>query len=76
MNGMMSADEMNALKTITGADFDKMWMAMMTRHHEGAIAMAQTVKAAGSSTDVLALADQVIAVQQAEKAEMQALLRA
>lgn len=73
MDGMMSAGEMDALGTITGADFDRMWMEMMIRHHQGAIAMAQTVKAAGSSPDVIALADQVIAAQQAEITEMQAL---
>ncbi len=74
MDGMMSADEMDSLGSMTGADFDKMWMEMMIRHHEGAIAMAQTVKAAGSSPDVLALGEQVIAAQQAEIAQMQALL--
>ena len=76
MDGMMSAEEMDALGTITAADFDKMWMEMMIRHHEGAIARAQTVKAAGSSPDVLALADRVITAQQAEIAEMQVLLEA
>ena len=74
MDGMMSAAEMDTLGTVTSADFDKMWMEMMIRHHQGAIAMAQTVKAAGSSPDVLALADQVIAAQKAEITEMQALL--
>jgi uncharacterized protein (DUF305 family) len=74
MDGMMTAEEMDALGTITAADFDRMWMGMMIRHHQGAIAMAQTVKAAGSSPDVLALADQVITVQQAEITEMQSLL--
>jgi len=74
MDGMMSAAEMDTLGTMTDADFDKMWMEMMIRHHQGAVAMAQTVKAAGSSPDVLALADEVIAAQQAEITEMQALL--
>ena len=36
--------------------------------------MALTVKAGRSNPDVLALADQVIAAQQAEITEMQALL--
>ncbi len=75
MDGMMSAAEMDTLGTMTAADFDKMWMEMMIRHHEGAIAMAQTVKAAGLSPDVLGLADRVIAAQQAEIVEMQSLLR-
>ena len=74
MEGMMSAEEMNALGALTGAEFDKMWLTMMSRHHEGAIAMALTVKANGSNSDVLALADQVVAAQQAEIDEMSALL--
>ena len=73
MDGMMSAAEMDTLGTMTAADFDRMWMEMMIRHHEGAIAMAQTVKAAGSNSDVLGLADRVIAAQQAEITEMQTL---
>jgi uncharacterized protein (DUF305 family) len=74
MDGMMSTEEMDTLGTMNGAAFDTMWMEMMIRHHQGAIAMAQTVKAAGSSPDVLALSDQVIAAQQSEVTEMQALL--
>ena len=53
---------------------DKAWLEMMIRHHEGAIAMALTVKANGSNPDVLALADQVIAAQQGEIGEMETLL--
>ena len=75
VDGMMSAEEMDSLGTMTAADFDKMWMEMMIRHHEGAIAMAQTAKAAGSNGEVLALADQVIAAQQSEITEMQTLVR-
>lgn len=74
MNGMMSTQEMDSLRKSTGAEFDKMWMEMMVRHHEGAIAMAQTAKASGSSPEVLAMSDQVISAQQAEITEMRALL--
>ena len=74
MEGMMSAEEMDSMSGTAGAEFDEMWMAMMIRHHEGAIAMAETVKASGSNPDVLVLADAVIAAQQGEIAEMQALL--
>jgi uncharacterized protein (DUF305 family) len=66
MNGMMSDDEMEALGNMTGAEFDKAWAATMIAHHVGAIAMAQTVKAAGSNVDVAVLADAVISAQQAE----------
>lgn len=74
MEGMMSATEMDSLGAMKGTEFDTTWLSMMIRHHQGAITMAQTVKTAGSSAEVLALADQVIAAQQAEIAEMQAML--
>ena len=74
MDGMMSAQEMDSLGSMNGAAFDTTWMEMMVRHHQGAIAMAQTVKAAGSNGEVLALADKVIAAQQGEITEMQTLL--
>ena len=73
-DGMMKADEMDDLRAMTGADFDRMWMEMMIRHHQGAIAESQTVKAQGSNPDALALADQIIAAQSQEIEEMQGLL--
>jgi uncharacterized protein (DUF305 family) len=75
MDGMMSVEQMDALAASTGADFDRTWLEMMIEHHEGAISQAETVGAEGANPDVLALADQVIAVQQAEITEMRALLQ-
>jgi uncharacterized protein (DUF305 family) len=74
MEGMMSADQMDELASMTGAEFDQMWLEMMIAHHEGAVSQSETVKADGSNADVLLLADQIITAQQAEIAEMQALL--
>ena len=74
MEGMMSADEMDALAAAKGPDFDKLWQEMMIRHHTGAIAMAQAEKANGSNPDAIALAGQIIAAQQAEIDEMNAAL--
>ena len=74
MDGMMSADDMAGLATLTGAEFDTAWAEMMIAHHEGAITQARTVKAAGSNADVLVLADEIITAQQAEIDEMKALL--
>lgn len=76
MEGMMTAEEMDALGEASGADFDQLWLEVMIRHHQGAIAMAETVKAEGQSADALALADEIIAAQQAEIDEMDALLEA
>lgn len=74
MEGMMSVEQMDALAAATGAEFDTMWLEMMIEHHEGAIAQSESVTANGANPDVLALADQIIAAQQAEIAEMEALL--
>jgi uncharacterized protein (DUF305 family) len=76
MDGMMTAAEVDELGAATAADFDRLWLEMMIRHHQGAISMAETVKADGKHADVLALADAIIAAQQAEIDEMQALLDA
>ena len=75
MEGMMTAEQMDAMAAMTGADFDQIWLQMMIAHHEGAVSQSQTVKANGSNADVLALADQIITAQQAEITEMQALLQ-
>ena len=74
MTGMMSAGDMDSLAMMTGADFDRMWLEMMIEHHKGAVSQSQQVLEDGSSPDVLALANQIITAQQAEIAEMEALL--
>lgn len=76
MQGMMTAEQMDAMAAMTGAEFDQIWLQMMIEHHEGAVSQSQTVKANGSNADVLALADTIINAQQAEITEMQALLQA
>lgn len=74
MEGMMSADDMAAMSVMSGPAFDTRWAEMMIRHHEGAVAMADDVKTSGQNADVMVLADEIITAQQAEIAEMQALL--
>ena len=75
MDGMMTAEQMDAMAALAGEEFDQMWLEMMIAHHEGAITQSETVKAEGSNVDVLALADQIITAQQAEITEMQSLLQ-
>ena len=74
MPGMMSADEMDALAELTGADFDRVWLEMMIAHHEGAIEQASAVTENGSNADLIALAAEITTTQQAEIDEMKALL--
>lgn len=73
MEGMMSADDMAAMSVMAGPAFDDRWAEMMILHHEGALAMAEGVQASSQNADVLLLADEIIAAQQVEIAEMRAL---
>jgi uncharacterized protein (DUF305 family) len=70
MTGMMSAGDMKQLGAMKSGDFDKKWAAMMIEHHKGAIEMSTTVKAGGSNSEILALADKVIAAQEGEIKEL------
>jgi uncharacterized protein (DUF305 family) len=72
--GMMSDEDMGALMDASGADFDQMWLTMMIAHHEGAIEMAEQVKAQSTTPDVTALADAIVAGQTTEIDTMQQLL--
>ena len=74
MDGMMTEEQMTALAGLSGPAFDTEWATMMIAHHQGAITEAETVKATGADPEVLALADQIISAQQAEIAQMQAML--
>lgn len=74
MPGMMSPAEMVALRNASGAEFDRLWLEGMIRHHEGAIAMADEELAHGIDPASRALATQVKKTQQAEIDQMRAML--
>jgi uncharacterized protein (DUF305 family) len=74
MPGMMSDADMQKLDQAKGAEFDKMWLEMMVKHHQGAVEMAKTELTKGSNADAKALAQKIIDAQQAEITEMQGLL--
>ncbi|MCJ0902979.1 DUF305 domain-containing protein [Rhodococcus sp. ARC_M6] len=76
MQGMMSDDDMTALTNATDAEFDKMWLAMMIEHHTGAIAMSETEIADGLDPAAEKMAEEIIAGQQAEITQMEAMLAA
>lgn len=74
MPGMMTDQEMAGLEKSMGADFDKMFLQMMTKHHEGAITMAKEQQSKGQNPDAKALAAKIVADQTAEIAEMAELI--
>ncbi|MFJ9779106.1 DUF305 domain-containing protein [Amycolatopsis sp. NPDC101161] len=74
MPGMMSDADLKQLGAAKGAEFDKMWLDMMIKHHQGAIDMAKTELTKGANADAKALAQKIIDAQQAEITEMRGLL--
>ena len=74
MPGMMSDADLTKLEAAKGTEFDKMWLDMMIKHHQGAVDMAKTELSKGSNADAKALAQKIIDGQQAEITEMQGLL--
>lgn len=73
MEGMLSEQEMMRLATLTGSEFDAAWIAAMTIHHQGAIAMASVAANDGVNPDIKALTAAIIEVQQSEIETLQAL---
>lgn len=72
---MMTDEQMNQLQAATGTDFDRMFLQMMTTHHQGAIEMAKTEQANGSNPQAIALAKSIESSQTAEVTEMSQMLR-
>lgn len=76
MPGMATQEQLTALGAAQGKDFDRMFLELMIKHHEGAIKMATDVKSAGTNVQVEEMADDVIAVQTDEINRMKTLLPA
>ncbi|GAA2574801.1 DUF305 domain-containing protein [Dactylosporangium fulvum] len=74
MPGMMSQQEMQQLAAASGTAFDKMFLTMMIKHHEGAVEMARTEQEKGADPAAKKLAADIATSQTAEIAEMKAML--
>lgn len=70
----MSEEDMAALESASGPDFDRMFLEMMVEHHRSAVEMAETEIADGQFPDAVELAGAIKAAQEAEIEEMQSLL--
>lgn len=73
--GSMGQQEMDQLNAATGKNFDRMFLQMMTAHHQGAIAMAKTEQADGSNPQAKARAGSIETSQTAEVTEMGQMLQ-
>lgn len=73
MPGMATDAQMLQLVSAEGEEFDRLFLELMTAHHEGAIAMAEN--ASGATNPVVAdMVDDVVAGQSVEIQRMQEIL--
>lgn len=73
--GMMSDADMAKLGKLSGMAFDKTFLHMMIKHHQGAVAMAKTEQARGRFPDAKTLATAIVTAQTAEINTMRSLLK-
>lgn len=73
MPGMATEQQMKDLAAARGADFDRLFLTLMTAHHEGALTMAGAALAGGNNTAVEEMANEVVATQSAEIHRMRAM---
>ena len=77
MQGMASAEEMAELATLSGSAFDRMFLDLMVEHHQGAVAMVETLhRSPGTAYEptVFEFTNEVVTDQNAEIGRMNALL--
>ena len=77
MPGMLTDEQLAELDAARGADFDRLFLTYMIRHHQGALTMVRELFAtpgAAQDSEAFRLATDVDADQRAEIRRMQALL--
>jgi uncharacterized protein (DUF305 family) len=77
MPGMLTKAQMAALAKAKGRAFERLFLAGMIQHHEGAVAMVKTLFAttgAAQNTAIFRFASDVDADQRAEITRMRAML--
>jgi uncharacterized protein (DUF305 family) len=77
MPGMLTAEQMEALRNAKGAEFDRLFLKGMIQHHQGALVMVKDLFAtagAGQDAELFNFATDVDTGQKGEIKIMQALL--
>jgi len=77
MPGMLTPDQMSALRESKGAEFDRLFLTGMIQHHNGALVMVKQLfdtPGAGQDADIFDFATDVDNTQRAEIRIMQGML--
>ena len=72
--GMVDAATMTKLESLSGEEFDELWLASMISHHQGAIEMAKAEVANGDNVDAKTVANNIVTTQEAEIGQMKQML--
>ncbi|MCA1651450.1 MAG: DUF305 domain-containing protein [Acidobacteria bacterium] len=78
MPGMLTSEEMGRLADAKGAEFDRLFLEGMIKHHDGALIMVKELfsnPGAGQESEIFAFASDVDADQRMEIDRMGAMLR-
>ena len=78
MPGMLTAEEMSSLTAATGVEFDRLFLQLMIKHHDGALVMVKELfgsAGAGQDSEIFAFASDVEADQAMEIQRMRMLLK-
>jgi uncharacterized protein (DUF305 family) len=78
MPGMLTPEEMSRLAEAKGAAFDRLFLELMIKHHEGALIMVNDLfssAGAGQEAEIFAFASDVDADQRMEIDRMRGMLR-
>lgn len=79
MPGMLTEAEMSRLRAASGSEFERLFLELMIKHHEGALTMVAELmgsQGAAQDSELYALVSDIEADQRAEIARMQSMLRA
>ncbi len=75
MPGMLTPEQMEALRAAEGKEFDRLFLEGMIAHHEGALDMCDTAQAEGIDLDAQQMVTHIASSQAGEIARMEDLLR-
>jgi uncharacterized protein (DUF305 family) len=78
MPGMLTAEEMSRLAAASGTEFDRLFLELMIKHHEGALIMVEQLFAtpgAGQEPEIFAFASDVVDDQRIEIDRMVRMLK-
>jgi uncharacterized protein (DUF305 family) len=74
MSGMLSIKELASLKSLAGAEFDRVFLELMIKHHQGAIEMLDLISDS-KNAEAKALSKSINSAQSREIKSMKQLLK-